>query len=339
MTTLTPEQTSVEADQQSRPVLALDIGGTKVAVAVVTADGRTHGLLVEPTHRDRGPADVIRRLFDMGHRSLRAAGLTAPVEAVGISCGGPLDARAGILISPFHLPGWIDIPITELASREFGLPAVLQNDASTAALAEYRYGAGRGLGTVVYLTISTGVGGGFVIDGELYRGAAGNGGEPGHITVRAGGRPCSCGRRGCLEAYCSGNNIGRRGAEAAAAAHAAGRATLLAGLTTVTAQDVSRAAAAGDPVAGEVWDETTALLGQALTDLVNVLEPDAVILGGGVTRAGAMLLDPVRQAVKEGAMGPAGDAVTVTLAALGDEVCVVGAGAIAHDRLAQDQNA
>ncbi|MDR1238459.1 MAG: ROK family protein, partial [Propionibacteriaceae bacterium] len=192
------------------PVLGLDIGGTKLAVAVVTDDGLTHGLLIEPTRRDRGPDDVIARLFDMGHRAVAASGFAA-VGAVGISCGGPLDAKNGVLLNPFHLPGWIGIPITRMAEAEFGVPAVLQNDASTAALSEYRYGAGKGLSTVVYLTISTGVGGGIVVDGRLYHGAAGNGGELGHITVRPGGRDCSCGRKGCLEAYCSGTNIGVRG--------------------------------------------------------------------------------------------------------------------------------
>jgi glucokinase len=316
------------------PVLGLDIGGTKLAVAVVTQDGQTHGSLVEPTIRERGPADVIRRLFEMGRRSVAAAGLGEPIQAVGVSCGGPLDAKTGVLLRPFHLPGWIDIPITSLAEAEFGVPAVLANDASTAALAEFRHGAGKGLNTVMYLTISTGVGGGMVIDGQLYRGAAGNGGELGHITVKPGGRACSCGRRGCLEAYCSGNSIGRRGREAQAAAAAAGVETRLAGLGNVTAADVAHAAAAGDSVAQAVWDETTDLLGQAVTDLVNVLEPDAVILGGGVTRSGAMLLDPVRRTVKHTGMGPAREAAEVMLAGLGDEVCVVGAGAIAHDLLA-----
>jgi glucokinase len=315
-------------------VLALDIGGTKLAVAIVTDDGQTHGLLIEPTRRDCGPGDVIARLFDMGRRAVAASGFGA-VKAVGISCGGPLDAKNGVLLNPFHLPGWIDIPITQLAEAEFGVLSVLQNDASTAALAEYRYGAGKGLSTVVSLTISTGVGGGIVVDRKLYHGAAGNGGELGHITVRAGGRACSCGRRGCLEAYCSGTNIGVRGEEALILAREQGISTVLAKSKHVTAQDVSEAAAAGDAVALRVWNETTELLGQAVTDLVNVIEPDAVILGGGVTRSGAMLLDPVRRAVKTTGMGPARDAAEVMLAGLGDVVCVIGAAAIAHDALAR----
>lgn len=314
------------------PVLALDIGGTKLAVAVVTPDGAVHGLRVRPTRRDEGPQAVIRRLFDMGREAVAEAGL-GQVGAVGIACGGPLDAPSGLLQSPPHLPGWDDIPIGPLATAEFGVPFALENDATAAAVAEHRYGAGRGLDSLVYLTVSTGVGGGVVLDGRLHRGAAGNGGELGHITVRRGGRACSCGRRGCIEAYASGSSIAARAAEALADPEPGQAPSSLAGLPAVTAADVSAAAAAGDPLAVRVWDETVDLLGSAVSDLVNVLEPELVVLGGGVTRSGAMLLDPVRAIVAREAMPPAARAATVRLAALGDVVCVVGAGAIALDVL------
>lgn len=308
------------------PVLALDIGGTKLATAVVTADGRTHGFLSEPTRKERGPEEVIAHLFDLGHRSLAAAEV-AEVSAVGISCGGPLDAERGVLTGPLHLPGWIDIPIVDLTRKAFGVPAVLENDATAAVLGEHRYGAARGAEIALYLTISTGVGGGAIIDGRLHRGAAGNGGEFGHLTVRPGGRLCQCGRRGCLEAYASGTNIAERAHELLAADD---RPSVLRHESPVRAEHVSRAAAAGDALARQVWEETTAVLSQAVTDLVNVLEPHVVVLGGGVTRSGALLLDPVRDAVRTGALPPAA-AARVTLAGLGDEVCVVGAAALAFD--------
>ncbi len=310
------------------PVLALDIGGTKLAVGVVTADGQVRGLLIEPTHRETGPGAVLAHLFDMGRRSIAAAGAAA-VAAVGISCGGPLDPRTGVLISPPHLPGWLDVPVGELASTEFGVPVVLENDATAAALGEYRYGAGQGTSTMLYLTVSTGVGGGAVIAGELHRGAAGNGGEFGHLTVHRGGRLCSCGRRGCVEAYVSGTSIAQRAAERL---RQPGPSQLRA-LAVVTAADVAAATTAGDRIAREVWSETVDLLGCAVTDLVNVFEPDLVVLGGGVTRSGAMLLDPVRAIVATEAMRPAAEAVRVELAALGDVVCVVGAAAVAFDSL------
>lgn len=315
-----------------RSVLALDIGGTKLAVAVVTEDGRTHELIVEPTRREEGPAAVIARLFEMGRRASThalAEGLP-PVAAVGISCGGPLNAMTGILESPLHLPGWIDIPIVSLTESEFGLPAVLENDATAAALGEHRYGAGSGTSTMLYLTISTGIGGGAIVNGRLHRGAAGNGGEYGHVMVRPGGRQCLCGRYGCLEAYSSGSSIALR---ARAAAAISGGGSVLGTRPVIRAEDVSRAAAAGDDLARAIWDESMQLLGVAITDLVNIFEPELVVLGGGVTRSGSALLDPVREAVLRDAMPPAAKAARIELAALGDAVCVVGAAALAFDRI------
>lgn len=317
------------ADGQ-RPVLSLDIGGTKLAVAVVTADGRTHGLIVEPTRKQEGPETVLRRLFDIGHRAIAASGFDG-VAAVGISCGGPLDADKGVLIGPLHLPGWIDVPIVQMAEREFGVPAALENDATAGALGEFRYGAAQNARAMVYLTISTGIGGGAVVEGRLHRGAAGNGGEFGHIMVRTGGRRCLCGRDGCLEGYASGSSIAQRAQEVVATrgAHSA-----LAKLAEVRAEDVVEAARAGDALALEIWNETIEMLSVAITDLVNVFEPDVVVLGGGVTRSGDFLLQPIRAGVARDAMPPAAHAARIVLAGLGDEVCVSGAGAVAFDHLA-----
>jgi glucokinase len=305
--------------------LALDIGGTKLAAAVVSVDGVAHGLLVQPTPRGEDWHTITRQLFDMGRRAVTRAGI-GDILAIGIACGGPLDAESGLLLCPPHLPGWVDVPIGPLAAEAFGVPFALQNDATAAALAEYRFGAGRGTSTMLYLTVSTGVGGGAIINGALHRGAANNGGEFGHITVHRGGRRCSCGRRGCVEAYASGTAIAARAREALAG----GATSTLAALPTVTAADVAAAAVAGDAVAAGVWAETVDLLGAAVADLVNVFEPDLVVLGGGVTRAGAMLIDPVRTVAAREAMAPAARAARVVLAELGDLVGVVGAGVIAH---------
>ena len=310
-------------------MLGLDIGGTKLAVGVVTEDGRTHGVLVEPTRRDEGPDVVIERLFALGERSIEASGLGS-VSAVGVACGGPLDATSGVLIAPLHLPGWIDIPITDLAAARFGVPAFLENDATAAAFGEFQYGAGRGVNSMVYLTVSTGIGGGAILNGQLHRGAAGNGGEFGHVLVRSGGRECLCGRRGCLEVYASGSSIAARAREAVAER---GADSALAGLPDIRAEHVVAAADSGDPLARELWDETTDLLASAITDLVNVLEPELVVLGGGVTRSGSALLDPVREAVRRDAMAPAAAAARIELAGLADEVGVVGAAAVALDAL------
>ncbi|WP_210480713.1 ROK family protein [Naasia sp. SYSU D00948] len=321
-------------------VLGLDIGGTKLAVGVVTPDGRVSGFLAEPTRREDGHKVTIPRLFALGREAVRIAraeGVLGPGEdiaAAGISCGGPLDAVTGVLLGPLHLPGWIDVPIVDLAAAEFRVPVVLDNDATAAAYGEYRFGAGRGTSTMVYLTISTGVGGGAVIDGRLHRGAAGNGGEYGHIAVRPGGRPGFGNRAGTLEAYCSGTAIAARATEAVAALDGTGRTSVLSALSVIRAEDVAAAARDGDEVAREIWNETIELLAVAVTDLVNILEPDLVVLGGGVTRSGALLLDPLREQVLAQAMPPAAAAVRIELAQLGDMVGVVGAGAVALDRVA-----
>jgi glucokinase len=311
------------------PVLGLDIGGTKLAAGVVTPHGTVLSFLVTPSRAKDGARLTLDRLYELGREALTRAGVTR-VAAVGIGCGGPLDPYRGILLCPPHLPGWIDVPVVAWTEESFGVPAVVDNDATAAAAGEHRFGVGVGTRDMVYLTLSTGVGGGLVIDGKVYRGAAGNGGELGHITVDRDGRPChSCGRRGCLEAYVSGPSIAERTREALAA----GADSPLAALPELTAADVERAALAGDPVAVAVWDATVDALACGLTSIVNLVEPELVVLGGGVTRAGEHLIGPVREAVLRQAMRPAARAVRIVRAGLGDRVGVVGAAAIAIERL------
>src|SRR5205809_4095137 len=198
------------------PVLALDIGGTKLAAGVVDSSGRVRSFVVAPSNAADGPGPALARLFELGRRAVAESSLPwREILAVGIGCGGPLDAERGVLIAPPHLPGWHDVPVTALAEREYERPATLENDATAAAAGEHRWGAGAGTRNMVYLTISTGVGGGVVIDGRLYRGASGNGGELGHVTIDWHGRLCrGCGRLGCLEAYVSGTSIAERAQEA-----------------------------------------------------------------------------------------------------------------------------
>ena len=193
---------------RGRAVLALDIGGTKLAAGVVDESGRVHSFVVVPSEPERGPDAELPRLFELGRRAVADSGLDwNEIGTVGIGCGGPLDAARGVLVSPLHLPGWHDVPVTAIAEEAYDRPVVLENDATAAAAGEHRYGAGAGARNMVYLTISTGVGGGVVVDGRLYRGA-GNGAELGHVTVDWRGRPCrGCGRLGCLEAYVSGTSI------------------------------------------------------------------------------------------------------------------------------------
>src|SRR3954468_11721369 len=300
------------------PVLGLDIGGTKIAVGVVDDQGAVLSYLRAPSNPEQGPDESLRRLFELGHQAVAEAGVD--IHAVGIGCGGPLDSERGLLIAPLHLPGWRNVAVTRLAEQAFRQPAFLENDATAAAAAEHRIGAGVGTRHMLYLTISTGVGGGVIVDGELYRGAQGNGSEFGHVTVDWHGRRCrGCGRLGCLEAYVSGTSIAERGTEA--------------GLPGLNASALAGRAGEGDPVARTLWEETIEALACGLTSIVNLFEPELVVIGGGVSNTVELLLRPVGERVRAEGMTPAGHEVDIVRAGLGDQVGVVGAAAIARERV------
>jgi glucokinase len=324
-----PAAVEREADAASPLALAFDVGGTKIAAGLVDEAGTVLSFGVEPTRAAEGPEAGLERLFALGRRVAEESGARwSRVAAVGIACGGPLDAQAGTLLAPPHLPGWRDVPIVDLAQRAFERPAVLENDATAAAAAEHRHGAGVGVRTMLYLTISTGVGGGIVVDDRLYRGSTGNGGELGHVTVELHGRPCrGCGRRGCLEAYVSGTSIAERAREALAGSDGA---SSLASLAEPSSRDVAAAAAAGDALAAAVWEETVEALACGLCSLVNVFEPELIVIGGGVSRTGEQLLGPVRERVRRLAMPPG--ATGIVASSLGDQVGVIGAATVVFER-------
>lgn len=304
--------------------LALDIGATKLAVALVEADGGIRRIDRTPTLRDDGPDAVLDRLFALADRVLD--GVTP--SAVGIACGGPLDTRAGVLLGSLHLPGWDHVEIGRLVEERLGAPAVLANDASAGAWGEFRVGAAKDAGSAVYLTVSSGLGGGAVLGGRLLVGATTNGGEFGHVCVRPGGRRCTCGRLGCAEAYVAGTQLVERAREAMGS----GRATALTDVQNLDAAAIVRLAA-DDDLARELWADALDCLGQVVTDLVNVLEPEVVVLDGGLTREDA-LVDAVRTAVAADAIAPIRQVVRIERAALGGAAPAVGAGLLALERAA-----
>jgi glucokinase len=306
-------------------ILALDIGGTKLAAGLVSGDGQLLASEREPTRTVEGPDVVIEQLVAMGRRVARD---TAPV-AIGVGCGGPLDARRGIIQEPPNLPGWIDVPLVARLEAALNLPVHLDNDANAAALGEHRWGAGRGAQNMVYLTISTGIGGGVIAGGRLLWGESGNAAEVGHVSVSYDGWPCICGRRGCPEAFASGTNIAAR----ARAAVAAGEPSVLSSVASdeITAESVTRAVAAGDALAIRIWDETTTVLGAAVTNVLNTFEPEVVVIGGGVAQAGDLLFEPVRRLALSLALPPHRRARIVP-AELGEHTGVLGAAAVVLER-------
>jgi glucokinase len=300
-------------DQTVQYVLGLDFGGTKLAAGLVDSSGRLIEFRRCPTDPSAGPAGAIsavQRLVDSFTTRVRLAG-------VGISFGGPIDqARMRTLLS-HHGPGWEEYPLVEHIGRLWPGPVVMENDANAAALGEFRFGAGRGYRNLLYVTVSTGIGGGVIINGELYRGSRGLSGEIGHTIVVPSGPLCPCGKQGCLEAVASGPSIAR---------HYAARSGL--DPTTVTAEEVFQQAERGNPRARETLEWSINLLGIGLANAINLLDPDAIIIGGGVSRAGDRLFAPLRAAVAAAAAPSPPGAVPILPAALGDAVGVLGAAAL-----------
>lgn len=308
--------------QEDGVILAFDVGGTKLAAAVVDGEGVVLASFRRPTPRSDWRA-AVTELIAAGRAALeRVAG--NPV-AGGIACGGPLDLARELVLSPPNLPGWDEVPLVDIMEAEFGVPMMMDNDANAAALALRRWGPWAGVDDLVYLTVSSGIGSGIISGGQLLRGSAGNGAEAGHMPVRWSGRRCECGQRGCLEAYSSGTSIARRATEAVQA----GQPSMLSALSQITAAEVARAASAGDVLALEIWTDAVDMLSMAVASLINVFEPRVILLGGGVTEAGHMLLNPVRARGTAHALSAAGRRTDVEITPFGRQIGVLGAAALA----------
>jgi len=307
----------------SQPLyLAADIGGTKTSCTVATEEGEILAAARAPTPVAGGPAAclaVIDRL--LREAAAQAGTLPEGCRAIGAAIGGPLDSKRGIIYSPPNLPTWDAVPLKDHLEAQFGLPAYIENDANAGALAEARFGAGRGARNVVYLTLGTGIGGGIIADGRLYRGTTDDAGEIGHTTIIPNGPECGCGKRGCLEALVAGPALGRRAREKARAhpdsllwEEAGGDEARIAGEAALAA------ARRGDAAALEVWTETAEYLGLGIANLVQVLNPEVVAIGTIAVAAGDLLLEPVRAVVRQEAWPRAVGAVRIVPAELGARV-------------------
>lgn len=315
----------------SRWVVGVDIGGTNLVVGIVPAEGGPpEGLRSRATEPARGAdaavADVARMVEGAIEETLaRHGGTRADVVGVGIGCPGPLDLDAGVIVETPNL-GWDGYPIRDRISEVLDMPATLDNDANCATYGEWWMGAGRGMSSLVGLTLGTGIGGGIVLDGKLVRGASGSAGEVGHMTIDLNGRRCACGNYGCLEAYASGPNIAARAREGIEVGYRSSIPELVDGdLSSITALTVYEALVGGDAYAQEVMLETAKFLAAGIANLVNVLNPERVVLVGGVTRAGEHLLGPLRSEVRRRAFDWAARACTIVPAELPETAGVIGA--------------
>jgi glucokinase len=302
-------------------IAGIDIGGTKIAVGLADRDGHLLVLSRFPTRVEIGPRRILDNVFDEIEKLLNESGTR--IVAAGIGCGGPLDRQRGLILSPPNLPDWDEFPVVKLVAERFGVPTILDNDANAAALGELRYGAGRGLSDIVYMTISTGIGGGAIVGGEIVHGVSDGAGEVGHITILPDGPPCGCGARGCLEALCSGTSIARRARERLSGNHESRLAAMEP--DEVTAKAIAEAARGGDRFAREVWDETIYYLSIGVGNIVNMLAPEAVILGGGVSTAGEQLLEPLRQQVRARVKMLPPEKINIVQASLGGDSGIRGA--------------
>lgn len=329
-----PERVNQDQVGRSTEILVgIDIGGTKVAVATALANGKLIAKARMATEVERGPQHTIRRMKELVRQVLRDSGGTQPV-AIGVGCGGPLDLDEGVILSPANLPGWDAIPLKHILADEFGTEVYVDNDANAAALGEYRFGAGVGVRNLVYITVSTGIGGGIVIDGRLLHGLGAGAGEIGHQTILPEGPRCNCGNRGCLEVLASGTAIARRAREALSR-HGGSRMLALAGgdVDKVTAETVVQAVKEQDSLALDIWHETIEYLSVGVANVITTLAPDIVVIGGGVTEAGDLLFLPLRQAVRQRIFVMPVERVEIIPPKLGGEVGVVGAIAVALQHL------
>lgn len=299
--------------------LALDIGGTKIALGRFSEDGKLEEKIIFPTNAERGYKKIVEEIIE-NLKKLK----TDNTVALGVGCGGPLDSERGIILSPPNLPGWDNVPLKKDLEDALKIPVFLDNDANSACLGEYYFGAGRGVKNLVYITISTGIGAGIIIDGKILHGQRDSAGEVGHQTILPDGPLCNCGNRGCLEALASGTAIVKRAEEAILR----GEDTILREWSKkekISAKMVRSAYLEGDKVAERIWKTALEYLGIGIGNVITIVSPERVVFGGGIMNAGEEVLETVKRVVKERVRLVPVDKVEIVLAQLGEDVGIYGA--------------
>src|SRR5579862_1500305 len=314
-------------NSQTEPILGVDIGGTKVAVGLVDRDGRI-------LSQGRKPM-IANESAEAGLNAVTAAidSLLPPggIHRIGICAPGPLDPRTGIVLNPPNLPCWRNFPLAERIAAKYRVPVKIDNDANAAALAETRWGAARGYRYVFYATVGTGIGTGIVFGSSIYHGHTGSAGEGGHVTIDYHGPVCHCGRRGCIEILAAGPAIGAR-ARAKVAADPS-RAAMMLGLVkgnaaSITSQHVREAFESGDPLAREVLDDTAHLITIWLGNIVDLLDPDVIVIGGGVAAMLRPFFDSIKGELPEWCVNPHASKIPLLMAHYGADAGIAGGAAI-----------
>ena len=306
-------------------VVGVDLGGTKISTALADCEGNVLAQSIIPTNAHEGEERVLERIIKSIQSVISEGDCGCDdIVAIGIGSPGPLDSQKGIIIKTPNLP-FTNFNLVRPLEEKFKVPVFLDNDANVAAIGEYMLGAGRGKRNMVYFTVSTGVGGGAILDGNIYRGNTSNALEIGHMTVAPFGPRCGCGNIGCLEAVASGTAIGKRGREAVLSKVD----TSLKEFENVTSYEVFKEAEKGDAVAKDIIEEALNYLGIGIANAIAIFDPEMVVIGGGVSKAGDIVFERVRQVVNKRCFKSMADACTIVPAGLGTDAGVIGAVALA----------
>jgi glucokinase len=329
------------AKKANLPVVAIDLGGSKIAAAIISPEYKILAREYHPTLASEGVASVINRIVS-AVKQITDSTDTALSQTCGISiaAAGAIDHKRGMVTLSPNLPGWRDVPLRGIIQESLGSRTWLVNDANAAALGEHYLGAGRGVNDLIYLTVGTGIGGAIITNGRLYTGACGSAGEIGHMTIDTNGPRCECGNVGCLETLASGKAIAREAVRRIGSGERSSLAELVNGkIADITAREVAIAARQGDPLAGSVINNAAAYLGVGMVNLVNIFNPEMIIVGGGLASMGDLLLNPARQVVRERAFLVSSAAVRIVTTELGHDAGLLGAARFAFKQVEDREEA
>lgn len=315
-------------------IVGVDIGGTKVAAGLVDHTGKILSQVRQPMVAQGKPEaalNAVTSAIDSLSNQMQVSSAQRDFDAIGLCAPGPLDPKTGVVINPPNLPCWRNFPLAAKVADRYGVPVKLDNDANAAALAETRWGAARGYRYVFYATIGTGIGTGIVLDGRIYHGYTGAAGEGGHMSIDYQGPLCLCGKLGCIEALAAGPAIGARARNRVSAE--SGRHSLMLELVkgkleAITSETVGSAFAAGDSLAQQILQETAGLLTAWLGNIVDLLDPDVIVLGGGVAAMLRPLFDEIKHSLPRWCVNPHASEIPLRLAHYGADAGVAGGAAL-----------